>query len=914
MDYGDLVDVYERLTATDADTEKRAILAETLADADGDRLPLFVKLLRGNLFAAHRSDDLGVSSSLTAEAVAKTTGVSPDAIEEDWKETGDLGGAAERAVANAPQETLFSESLTVERVHDELRALAGYEGEGSERRRVDAVAGLVADADPVEAKYVVRTALGHLRIGVGEGTVRDALADAFLDGSPAAVDAVERAYQVTNDYTLVAETARDEGREGLDALDVELFRPVGAMLAVDSDGLADGVESVADDPEDVLAESKYDGARCVSGFTPVYTRSGMKVMRDLQPGEKVLTHTGRFRTVQSKNRRAIDSDERVFSFSTYLGETFKITEGHELLVARSGGDAWLPVEKISGDDWVVFPLPSPEVDDSLSEPLVLSTTGNYTKEFDPNERFFRFLGYWVGDGTSNRYNRNRRVGLMFNNDDPELREEYREIVTTELGISPENVCSYDHGGATELYWTDRPMFEWLSRNFRKQTQDGWRDKRVPDWFWNLSQSQFEGFLRGWEEADGHVDDFGRRSVTTKERALASKMQLIGLHHDTVMGVTRQRIDGNTYYKLTITLSDDYARIVDDKIEVRILEHEELSRSSPREVDPRQKVYDIQVKGDESYCAPLLTLHNCQIHRDGDEVRVYTRRLEDVTEQFPDVVRAVREHVDADRALLDGEVVGYDPETREPVPFQTFSRRIRRKYDIPEIAEEIPVVVYLFDCLYLAGETLLDRPLRERVDRLESVLSPAEYELERAASRRYADGGETGLRELYEETLAVGHEGLMLKNLDAAYQPGRRVGRMTKVKPVMEPLDLVVTRARYSEGRRSSMLGRLYLACRGPDGEGEDDLREVGRLSTGYTDAELADLTDRLEELVTERDGREVRLAPEVVLEVAYEEIQASPEYDSGYALRFPRFERVREDLAPSNADTVERVERLYEEQ
>ncbi|PSQ56902.1 DNA ligase [Halobacteriales archaeon SW_7_71_33] len=566
MDYGALVDVYERLAATDADTEKRAILAETLADADGDRLPLFVKLLQGNLFAAHRSDDLGVSSSLTAEAVAKATGVSPDAIEEDWKETGDLGGAAERAVADAPQETLFSESLTVERVHDDLRALADYEGEGSERRRVDAVAGLVADADPVEAKYVVRTALGHLRIGVGEGTVRDALADAFLDGSAAAVDAVERAYQVTNDYTLVAETARDEGREGLDALDVELFRPVGAMLADDSDGLADGVESVADDPTDVLAESKYDGARV------------------------------------------------------------------------------------------------------------------------------------------------------------------------------------------------------------------------------------------------------------------------------------------------------------------------------------------------------------QLHRDGDEVRIYTRRLEDVTEQFPDVVRAVREHVDADRALLDGEVVGYDPETREPVPFQTFSRRIRRKYDIPEMVEEIPVVVYLFDCLYLAGETLLDRPLRERVDRLESVLSPSPYDVERAANRRYADGGEAGLRELYEETLAAGHEGLMLKNLDAAYQPGRRVGRMTKVKPVMEPLDLVVTRARYSEGRRSSMLGRLYLACRGPDGEGGDDLREVGRLSTGYTDAELADLTDRLEELVTERDGREVRLAPEVVLEVAYEEIQASPEYDSGYALRFPRFERVREDLAPSDADTVERVEGLYKEQ
>jgi DNA ligase-1 len=135
--------------------------------------------------------------------------------------------------------------------------------------------------------------------------------------------------------------------------------------------------------------------------------------------------------------------------------------------------------------------------------------------------------------------------------------------------------------------------------------------------------------------------------------------------------------------------------------------------------------------------------------------------------------------------------------------------------------------------------------------------------------------------------------------------------MTKVKPVMEPLDLVVTRARYSEGRRSSMLGRLYLGCRAP---GDDDYLEVGRLSTGYTDEELASLTDRLEELVVERDGRAVSLTPAVVLEVAYEEIQASPEYGSGYALRFPRFEGVREDLAPEDADTLDRVESLYDQQ
>jgi DNA ligase-1 len=165
--------------------------------------------------------------------------------------------------------------------------------------------------------------------------------------------------------------------------------------------------------------------------------------------------------------------------------------------------------------------------------------------------------------------------------------------------------------------------------------------------------------------------------------------------------------------------------------------------------------------------------------------------------------------------------------------------------------------------------------------------------------------------LYREALDRGHEGLMFKDPTAAYQPGRRVGRLLKLKPTMEPLDLVVTRAQYSEGRRRELLGRLFLGCYDPEG---GELREVGRLSTGYTDEELRALTDRLEALVTARDGRMVELDAEVVLEIEYEEIQESPEYGSGYALRFPRFLGVREDLGPTDADTLDRVTSLYDSQ
>jgi DNA ligase-1 len=306
----------------------------------------------------------------------------------------------------------------------------------------------------------------------------------------------------------------------------------------------------------------------------------------------------------------------------------------------------------------------------------------------------------------------------------------------------------------------------------------------------------------------------------------------------------------------------------------------------------------------------------QIHVDGEEVRVFTRRLEDVTEQFPDVVAAVREGVTAERCVLDGEAVGYDPETERPVVFQRFSRRIKRETDIEELAAEIPAVVHLFDCLAVDGESLLDAPLGERLSRLDDLLDPEPLAIERATHRSLADceDREAALdaaETLYADALDAGHEGLMLKNLDAPYQPGRRVGAMMKVKPTMEPLDLVVPRAQYSEGRRSDWLGRLFLAAYDPETDG---FVEVGRLATGYTDEELQEITDRLEPLVTNREGRLLDLEPELVLEIEYEEIQESTEYDSGYALRFPRFVRIRENLAPADADTVERVGELFDGQ
>ncbi len=561
MEYSGLVAVYDDLGATASTLEKRRILAECLSTIDPELVSVVVKLVRGRIFAPWESNDLGVSTALAQEAIVRATGIDEDALTDRWREEGDLGDAAAVAVADRTQQTLVSTPLTVREVYETLRSVAEYDGAGSQSRQVEAIAGLVSNADPAEARYVIRTVVGAMRLGVGEGIVRDAIAEAFLDGSEAAIEAVDRAYEVTNDFAIVAERARIDGRDGLAALDVEVFRPIKPMLARKAESITDAIADLQPEGTDtpVLFEAKYDGIRA------------------------------------------------------------------------------------------------------------------------------------------------------------------------------------------------------------------------------------------------------------------------------------------------------------------------------------------------------------KLHRHDGDLRMFTRRLEEVTKQFPDVIEAVETSVEGDSFIIEAEVVGIDPTTERPVPFQELSRRIKRKHDIRALVEEVPVRVYAFDLLYYDGESYVDRPLDERVATLETLIEETEV-IGRAAHRQTKDP--TVARSFYEEILAAGHEGLMAKNLDATYQPGSRVGYQRKIKPTMEPLDLVVTRAKWSEGRKSEYLGRPYLACRREDGT----LLEVGRLHTGFTDDELEEFTELVEPLIESVDGREAQLRPEVVLEVEYEELQESDTYDSGYALRFPRFKQIRYDLDPADADTLARVERLYDEQ
>ncbi|PSQ08101.1 DNA ligase [Halobacteriales archaeon QS_6_71_20] len=282
------------------------------------------------------------------------------------------------------------------------------------------------------------------------------------------------------------------------------------------------------------------------------------------------------------------------------------------------------------------------------------------------------------------------------------------------------------------------------------------------------------------------------------------------------------------------------------------------------------------------------------------VSIYSRNMEDVTAALPELVEHVREHA-RPPAILDGEAVAVDDDG-EPLPFQEILRRFRRKHDVDRMREEVRVELRAFDCLHADGTDLLDAPVTERHDRLRDLLDASVSELLVSA-----DADEI---EAFEATaLAAGHEGVMLKRPDSTYDPGKRGRNWLKRKPDVETLDLVVTGAEWGEGRRAELFGTFELSVRVRDGSG-DGYATVGNVATGITDEELAELTERLEPQVRAESGQEVSFTPETVFEVGYEEIQASPTYGSGYALRFPRFLGVREDKAPGDADTLERVERL----
>jgi DNA ligase-1 len=297
----------------------------------------------------------------------------------------------------------------------------------------------------------------------------------------------------------------------------------------------------------------------------------------------------------------------------------------------------------------------------------------------------------------------------------------------------------------------------------------------------------------------------------------------------------------------------------------------------------------------------------QVHRSGDDVRVFTRTLDDITARLPEVVAAARS-LGAGTAVLDGEAVALGPDGR-PRPFQVTSARTASQGDAAQLAEQTPLTPFLFDLLYADGQDLLDAPAAERFARLTAIAPPS------LVIPRIVTADRAVAEAFFAEAVARGHEGAVIKALDAPYGAGRRGGDWIKVKP-RHTLDLVVLAAEWGHGRRRGWLSNLHLGARD---EATGGLVMLGKTFKGLTDALLAWQTERLLELADpprpagapHPEHGVVRVRPELVVEIALDGVQASSRYPGGVALRFARVLRYRDDKPAAEADTIEAVRALW---
>ncbi|MBN2421450.1 ATP-dependent DNA ligase [Candidatus Woesearchaeota archaeon] len=584
MDYSELVEVYEKLEKTSKRLEKTHIISEFLKKVRTDSLPQIALLLQGNIYPAVEEKKIGVAAKLVLKAIAASTGISSDKVENQWAKTGDLGKTAEELIAKKKQHTLFKTDITVKKVFDNIRKLSSLEGEGTVARKVDLISELMTSASPSEAKFIVRTLLEELRVGVADGTLRDAIVWAY--------------------------------------------------------------------------------------------------------------------------------------FGKDIGFTYNAKEN----------------------------------------------------DFDVKDRV--------------------------------LYQKYADAVQT----------AYDK-----------------------------------------------------------INDFSEVIMVAKDKGLA--------------GLEKSSLKPGSPIKVML-----YPKAEDFKEAFEAL-------GKPAQIEYKFDGFRIQA------------------HKKDGKVILFTRRLENVTRQFPDVVKFVEEHVKGDDFIIDSEAVGYDVKTKKYMPFQKISQRIKRKYDIHEVAEKFPVELNVFDVVELNGENCITKPFRERRKLLEKII-PKEVRFKIKIADAIVTDDVKKAEKFYKESLEAGNEGVMVKSLDAPYQPGRRVGGGVKIKPVMETLDVVIVGAEKGEGKRAGWLSSFLIACRD---EENDELVEIGKISTGFKEkteegTSFEEMTELLKSLIKEDKGKIVVVKPKIIIEVAYEEIQKSTEYSSGYALRFPRLVRLREDRGPNDASTLNEVDVLYNKQ
>lgn len=296
----------------------------------------------------------------------------------------------------------------------------------------------------------------------------------------------------------------------------------------------------------------------------------------------------------------------------------------------------------------------------------------------------------------------------------------------------------------------------------------------------------------------------------------------------------------------------------------------------------------------------------QLHKFGGQARMFSRKLEDVTGSFPEIAgaAALLQH----DFILDGEVLAYKND--RPLHFQELQKRLRRKAVTEQLKSEIPVIYAPYDVMYVDGQQVIDRPLIER----KSLLSQIKFKVSIIDLGYRVVSSAQEIADAFVESRKLGHEGLVVKEPESQYHPGKRGRHWVKLKRELDTIDAVVVIAEYGHGKRAGMLSDYTFAVQDDDDDDDGELKAIGKAYSGLANDEIAELTARLRSIAVKDEGYRLLVRPEIVLEVAFDSIQKSDRHDSGFALRFPRIKYIRADKTVSDIDTLDKVRRIYESQ
>jgi DNA ligase-1 len=319
-----------------------------------------------------------------------------------------------------------------------------------------------------------------------------------------------------------------------------------------------------------------------------------------------------------------------------------------------------------------------------------------------------------------------------------------------------------------------------------------------------------------------------------------------------------------------------------------------------------------------YQKPLICQYKydgirAQMHKSEQEVRLFSRKLADITSGFPELVNAARytrlslsslSNIDF---IFDGEVMAL--QHGRPLHFQELQKRLRKKNVTEQIIAEVPVVYVVYDVVYLNGEQIINMPLKQRKE----ILSNISFREPIVNAYQYTVSSEQSIIAMFEKSRDIGYEGLVLKDPDSRYYPGKRGRYWIKLKKELDTIDTVIVIAEYGHGKRAGVLSDYTFAVR-DENDNNNQLKTIGKAYSGLTDDEINKITKKLKSIMIKDDGYRMIVRPEIILEIAFDSIQKSDRHDSGFALRFPRIKNIRTDKTVMDIDTLLKIKQIYEKQ